>query len=120
MQQITTQTASPHIPESKIQSTCFLHHWNTFPDQRGQLFMVYNTPKNAAHGSILKAMGMVAGCSDLILLRRRHVIFLECKKPGGIQSPEQKRFETLVRSLGFDYELFHSLEEFQGILRRYP
>jgi hypothetical protein len=116
---MTTQ-ASTIIPESKIQSTCFMHHWNTYPQERGQLFMVYNTPKNAAHGSILKAMGMVAGCSDLILLRRRHVIFLECKKPGGVQSPEQKRFETLVRSLGFDYELFHSLPEFVAILERYP
>jgi hypothetical protein len=68
---------STGVKESKIQSDCFTYHWNHYPAQRGQLFMVYNTPKNAAHGSILKAMGMVAGVSDMIYLPKpKHIVFL--------------------------------------------
>jgi p-aminobenzoyl-glutamate transporter AbgT len=106
------------MTESRIQSDCFTWHWNTFPHERGQLFMVYNTPKNAAHGSILKAMGMLAGASDLIYLASSgKIYFLECKKPGGIQSDAQQTFERNVRTLGHYYLLFYSLEQFQGIIR---
>jgi hypothetical protein len=110
------------MSESKIQSDSFTWHWNTYPHERGQLFMVYNNPKNAAHGSILKAMGMLAGVSDLCYLTDnapRGIVFLECKKPGGTQSPGQKEFQSRVQSLGFDYHLFHSLEEFRNIVQGY-
>lgn len=106
---------TPHT-EARIQSDCFTWHWNYMPHERGRLFMVYNTPKNAAHGSILKAMGMLAGVSDLIYLSDSGPVFLECKKPGGEQSPAQKEFQKLVTTLGYRYELFHSLKEFQALV----
>ena len=131
--------------ESSIQSECFRWHWNTYPKQRGQLFMVYNNPKNAAHGSILKGMGMVRGVSDLIYLPSNTpsiapsitlgsapgiapsitpvypspALFLECKLPGEHQKPEQIEFEKLVTGIGHQYHIFMSLAEFQEILGPY-
>jgi len=133
--------------ESSIQSECFRWHWNAYPQQRGQLFMVYNNPKNAAHGSILKGMGMVRGVSDLIYLPGHiyipgithgitpvstlcptpgialccpsPVLFLECKLPGEHQKPEQIEFEKLVTGIGHQYYIFRSLAEFQAILAPY-
>jgi hypothetical protein len=98
--------------------------------------MVYNNPKNAAHGAILKGMGMVKGVSDLIYLPASQssplyalnpsgnveaspVLFLECKIEGEYQKSEQIEFEKLVRELGHEYYVFRSLGEFQEILKPY-
>ena len=106
-----------NVTESHLQGQCFQWHWNTRPSERGQLFMIYNNPKNAAHGSMLKAMGMIAGCSDLVYLAPGGSIhFLECKLPEGVQSRAQKTFEARVTALGHRYSIFRSLEEFQALL----
>ena len=82
--------------------------------------MVYNNPKNAAHGAILKGMGMVRGTADLIYLRDHNTdIFLECKIPGEHQKTDQIEFEKMVKELGAEYYVFETLEEFQEILKPY-
>ena len=110
-------TAPTEQLEARIQADCFAYHWNTYPAERRRLFMVYNTPKNAAHGSFLKSMGMVAGVSDMCYLSPNgRTWFLECKRPGEHQSPEQVIFSDTVTPLGHQYRLFTSLTEFQAIL----
>jgi hypothetical protein len=106
------------VTESRLQSEVYTWFHNTYPEQRGQLFMIYNNPKNAAHGAILKAMGMVAGCSDLIYLAPTgKVYFLECKLPEGVQSKDQKKFENMVSGIGHTYRIFRSVEQFQEIIK---
>lgn len=112
-----TNSSLGGLSESAIQQLCFTYHWNAYPHQRRLLFMVYNTPKSAAHGAILKGMGMIAGVSDMCYLSPSGVYFLECKKPGGRQSDAQKEFQAAVEAAGHKYAIFTSLEEFKTILR---
>ena len=65
------------MSEFKIQAECFQWHWNNFPDQRGRLFTVNNNAPSAYAGSVMKAMGVVAGVSDMIWLSSKGAVFLE-------------------------------------------
>ena len=64
----------------------------------------------------MKATGLVAGVSDLIIVQPDRVIFLELKDTNGRQSNEQKSFQEKVTALGFEYWLIRSLEEFKAKL----
>ena len=64
----------------------------------------------------MKATGLVAGVSDLIIVQPNRVIFLELKDTNGKQSNEQKLFQEKVTALGFEYWLIRSLEEFKAKL----
>lgn len=67
----------------------------------------------------LKKLGMVPGAADLILFDRRvrRVAFLEIKRPGSYQSPEQKQFEQLVTGVwGWPYAVARSVEDTQAAL----
>lgn len=75
--------------------------------------MVHNTPKNKIDGARLKAMGMVAGVSDMIYLRGDlPPICLEFKTDTGRQSPEQVRWQQVAESLGCEYKLIRSFHDF--------
>lgn len=67
----------------------------------------------------MKANGMMSGCSDLIMLYKGKVIFIEVKSEKGKQSDTQKAFEKLVNSEGHHYILVRSFndayEKIQGI-----
>ena len=64
----------------------------------------------------MKATGLVAGVSDLIIVQPNRVIFLELKDTNGRQSNEQKSFQEKITALGFEYWLIRSLEEFKAKL----
>lgn len=113
------------MTESKLQSDCFQHIWNTYPHLKGRFRAIYNNPKNKMHGAILKGMGLLPGISDQILLKHPplgyelgEIVWIECKLPGETQSDPQLDFQTLVESLGMRYYLYHSLEELLTILRK--
>ncbi len=99
--------------EDQIQSACFLWHWNNRREERGLLFHVNQKARNKIEGNRMKAMGVVPGVSDLIYLVGP--TFIEMKTPIGTQSKEQKRFQSLVESLGYRYVICRSLEEFKPL-----
>ena len=104
------------MSEFKIQAECFQWHWNNFPDQRGRLFTVNNNAPNAYAGSVMKAMGVVAGVSDMIYLSDNGAVFLEFKDERGRQSLSQKWWQGVVQDAGYRYEVIRSLEDFQRVL----
>ena len=104
------------MSEFKIQAECFQWHWNNFPDQRGRLFTVNNNAPSAYAGSVMKAMGVVAGVSDMIWLSPKGAVFLEFKAPKGKQSLSQKWWQERVESVGYRYVVIRSLEDFQKLL----
>lgn len=102
--------------ENRLQSDIFIWHWNTYPNHRGRLFLVNNNPRNAIDGNRLKAMGMVAGVSDMILLRpERPPLCIELKTEVGRQGERQKWWQSVAESTGAEYVLIRSLEEFQNL-----
>lgn len=85
---------------------------------RCSIFSVPNGgSRNVIEAKRLKATGMKAGVSDLIVLMPpRTIIFIELKTEKGSQSDAQKEFEQTVTDLGFEYHLIRSLDQFQSLI----
>ena len=114
--------------EHQIQSACVRWFAYQHPELKGLLFAVPNGgARNKATAGKLKAEGVVAGVSDLILLVPRiicgvaqwHGLCIEMKKPGGYQSPEQRQWEATVNGYGYKYAVCHSLDEFINEIEDY-
>lgn len=64
----------------------------------------------------LKAEGVTAGVSDLILLKSNRdygALLIEMKKKGGYQSPSQKEWQKIICENGeYKYVLCFSLDDF--------
>lgn len=102
--------------EDKLQATITQYFWNTYPERRGLLFHVNQKAKNAIEGARMKAMGVVAGVSDLVLIKTGAVLFIELKTDTGTQSAPQKEFERKVTAAGHTYVIVKSLDDFIKLL----
>lgn len=59
----------------------------------------------------LKAEGVLAGCSDLIIVLQNKVVFVELKTNKGKQQESQKIFQKRVEELGHQYLIWRSLDD---------
>lgn len=85
------------------------------PNQRGT--------RKKYEAQILKALGVRAGVSDLVLVGAGgRAVFVELKAPGRESrlSPAQKDFRNACDQIGAAYHVVSSLENFQGVLERHP
>ena len=114
--------------EHQIQSACVRWFAYQHPELKGLLFAVPNGgARNKATAGKLKAEGVVAGVSDLILLVPRiifgvaqwHGLCIEMKTAKGRQSPDQKEWQAKVESKGYKYAVCHSLDEFINEIEDY-
>lgn len=69
--------------------------------------------RNALEAKIMKSEGVLAGFSDLIVIANKNVLFVEVKTTTGRQSELQKKFQSAVEYLGFQYSVCRSLQDFQ-------
>jgi hypothetical protein len=105
--------------ELQLQSQSFTHLWNNYPELRGRVFTINNNSENRIKGSINKALGVIAGVSDMVMLIRQSVIWIEWKVESGRQSKQQIEFQKLVESLGMEYHIVRTQEEFIDLVLRY-
>ena len=104
------------VTEDKLQYTCFIWHWNTYPDQRGLLFHVQQKARNKIEGNRFKAMGVVSGVSDMIYLKPGGCpVLIEFKTEAGTQSPTQKEWQSKVEAVGYEYVICRSFSHFQQL-----
>lgn len=113
----------PRSLEHSLQSRCVRWFRLTFPNMRHNLFAVpnggYRTKTTAA---LMKAEGQLSGVADLILLKRKGkcgALLLEAKVKGNYQSDNQKLWQSLIEADGYEYRIFHTLEEFIEIVTEY-
>jgi len=103
--------------ENRIQQECVMWFHNRYPKHRGCLFAVPNGGnRSPLEGKILKATGVWAGVSDLLLMVNGITTCLELKTDCGHQSAKQKIWENLMRENGFRYCIVRSEEEFKRIV----
>ncbi len=103
--------------EAGLQAQCFMHFHNHHPALRGRLFLVHNTPRNKIDGARLKAMGMVAGVSDMIYLRDgQPPLCLEFKTDTGRQAPAQIEWQKVAEATGCEYRLIRTFDDFTTAL----
>lgn len=105
-------------PEGKIQAECVAWFWNTYPEYRGLLFHVPNegNRESKTDGAYRKALGLVSGVSDLILLVPNeyfHALSIEMKTEIGKQSDAQIVWQQKVENQGYKYVVIRSLEGFK-------
>lgn len=109
--------------ESRIQQACVRWFRLQYPRYARLLFAVPNGgARSAVTGAILKAEGVVAGVSDLILLLPRggcHALCIEMKTKKGRQQDSQKRWEEEVSRQGYRYVVCRSVEEFVSEVKGY-
>ena len=113
----------PRNLEHGLQSRCVRWFRLQFPNRRHNLFAVpnggYRTKTTAA---LLKDEGQLSGVADLILLVRKGTcgaLLLEAKVKGNYQSPNQKLWQKMIEADGYEYRVFHTLEEFIEIVNEY-
>jgi len=105
--------------EDVIQAEIYKWYNNNFclksHDPQCIIFSVPNGgTRDKREAMLLKATGVVAGVSDLIIIKPNEVIFVEVKTEIGKQSDKQKQFQQTVETLGFKYLLVRSLEDFKS------
>lgn len=67
--------------------------------------------KNIKTAIIHKKQGLFAGCSDLIVLHKGKVYFIEMKSEKGKQGESQKEFQRIVEEQGHFYQVIRTWEE---------
>ena len=102
--------------ENKIQQQMFVWFQNNYSlkdNVKGIFASIPNDSKDAKEQMRKKATGMKVGHSDFNIYMNGKCYFFEVKTLTGVQSDSQKRFESEVKSLGFEYYIVRSLEEFK-------
>lgn len=110
-------------PESALQIQCVTWFNYQYPHLTPLFFAVPNggsrIPREAA---IMKAEGIRAGVSDLILnipSGRNTQLAIEMKDEKGKESPEQKRYQRYAEAAGIKYIVCRSLEYFKSQVDEY-
>lgn len=108
----------PTDEEHRIQCACVRWFALQYPALRQRLFAVPNGGRrDATTASRLKAEGVVAGVSDLILLkstRNYGALLIEMKTRSGRQSPLQKLWQKTVCADGeYKYVVCRSFDDFK-------
>lgn len=103
------------MTEREIQKLVVEWFRATYKD-KGEIICV---PNEVTHYSSNKwqAVGMRKGCSDLIIVLKGKVIFVELKTPQNKQSYEQVGFQRSVENLGYEYYVVRSLDEFIYVIK---
>lgn len=103
--------------EGKIQQECVIWFRNNNLKTSNLIFSVPNEGKSAAEQMYKKALGMMSGVSDTIIIMQNKVVFCEFKDATGKQSDKQIIFQNKVENLGFEYWLIRNLEDFKNKLK---
>lgn len=88
-------------------------------------FFVFAVPnggrRNLREAARLKAQGVLAGVSDLIVLVPYKVFFVELKNPNGKgrQSPQQHYFEESVKAYGHNYLIWDNWDQVEAFINAY-
>ena len=111
--------------ESDIQRVCVKWFRYQFPDLARNLISVPNGGyRSAVTAAIMKAEGIVAGASDLVLFVPKlsegcGALCIEMKTPKGTQSDYQKEWQKAVEAQGYKYVICRSVNEFTDTINDY-
>jgi hypothetical protein len=106
--------------EAKVQQEIVVFFRNNYQRKGVDKGIIFSVPNERAGGFMamkdLLLTGLLSGVSDLIVVLKGKVIFVEVKNDKGKQSPKQILFQKQVENLGFEYHLVRNLESFKKII----
>lgn len=115
----------PSVSESQIQQSCINWFKAQYPGlwQDGVLFHIANEGvRRGGSGGRAKKEGLVRGVADLCLAMPRKgfgALYIELKKPGNYQQPEQKEWQKNIEKHGNKYVVVKSVESFMRVIQEY-
>ena len=109
--------------EAAVQQEMVVWFRNNYQRKGVDKGIIFSVPNERAGGFMamkdLLLTGLLSGVSDLIVVLKGRVIFVEVKNDVGKQSEKQIKFQQQVENLGFEYHLVRTLESFQKIIVKY-
>ena len=103
--------------EAKVQQEMVVWFRNTYQRKGVDKGIIFSIPNERTGGYMamkdLLLTGLLSGVSDLIVVLKGRVIFVEVKNDVGKQSEKQIKFQQQVENLGFKYYLVRNLEDFK-------
>lgn len=98
--------------EHNIQKSIVRYFRKEYPN-----YIIFSTNNEACYNnSYFLESGVLQGVSDLVIVLPNKVLFVELKTEKGVQSKNQKEFQSKLISLGYEYFLIRSLAEFQELI----
>lgn len=104
--------------ELKMQSECFLWAWNSYPKLRYSFWHTDNNSVNRITGARKKALGVVSGVSDFLLLYQGEMHCIELKSDIGKQTPNQLKFQKAIEKQKGKYYIVRSVNEFKELFTK--
>lgn len=99
--------------EHEIQKSIVRWFKKEFPE-----YIIFSTNNEACYNnSYFLESGVLQGVSDLICILPNKVLFVELKTNKGVQSKNQKQFQTKLNSIGYEYYITRNLEEFKELIK---
>lgn len=81
-------------------------------------YIVFSTNNESCYNnSYFLESGVLQGVSDLVIVLPNKVLFVELKTERGKQSKSQKEFEAKLISIGYEYYIIRSLEDFKELIK---
>jgi len=102
--------------EEQLQADCAQWFHNNYHAHRRMLFHVDNNSWNNIVGAKKKALGVIPGPSDFVLILDGVVVFVEMKLPGRSQTPEQIDFMNKVLARGHSYFIVEYFSQFKNLI----
>jgi len=84
----------------------------------GLAYFSQKDPRRFAFINHHKKMGYIVGQSDLIILHKGKMYFAEIKTASGKQTEKQKDFEKLIKELGYEYFIWHNIDEVMNFIKK--
>ena len=107
--------------EAKVQQEMVVWFRNNYQRKGVDKGIIFSVPNERAGGYMamkdLLLTGLLSGVSDLIVVLKGRVIFVEVKNDVGKQSEKQIKFQQQVENLGFKYYLVRNLEDFKKCIK---
>jgi len=104
--------------EEKLQKNCVKWFNAQYPKMRGLLNYNLNNSKHKIDGAKNKALGLIAGRSDMVLYRGGVATMIEFKIRDGTQSELQKEWQKIIEKENFEYYIIRDLDSFINLIRR--
>ena len=85
--------------------------------ERKGLGVIIPVPNEATYKD--KTFTICKGASDIIVVLKKAVLFIENKTTKGFQKPDQITFQNKIESLGYEYHICRSLDHFKMLIEGY-
>jgi hypothetical protein len=110
-------TTRRQAPEARLQKTIIQHLKLCGVEGLLWFHPANESKRSVVTGANLKALGMLPGVADLVIIKDGRAFFMEVKAEKGRLSDAQKEFAAAAVKAGAEWAVVHSIAEAITILR---